>query len=79
MQPYGTVLTIMVLILRMPMLFVIVGILVTLMIIGACVTATLAIRRRRMKKLAEIDIIRCSPSTDQDEQVYIDKIITLVI
>jgi hypothetical protein len=54
---------------RMPMLFVIVGILVTLMIIGACVTATLAIRRRRVKKLAEIDIIRSSPSTDPDEQV----------
>ena len=62
----------------MPMLFVIVGILVTLMIIGACVTATLAIRRRRMKKLAEIDIIRCSPSTDQDEQVQFDKIDRLV-
>ena len=54
---------------RFPMLFVIVGILVALMIIGAFVTATLAIRKRRQKQLAEIDIIRSSPSTDRDDQV----------
>jgi hypothetical protein len=28
------------------------------MVIGACVTVTLAVRRRRMKNLAEIDITR---------------------
>lgn len=41
---------------RMPLLFVIVGILVTLMIMGALVTAILAVRRRRLMKLTQIEI-----------------------
>ena len=59
---------------RMPMLFVIVGILVTLMVIGACVTATLAIRRRKTKELADIDITRSSPATDLDDQVTVSNL-----
>ena len=49
------------------MLIIIVGILVTLMIIGAVVTASLAIRNRRLKKMNDIDMIRSTgvtPSTD---------------
>jgi len=52
---------------RLPMLIIIVGILVTLMIIGAVVTATLAIRSRQLKKMNDLDMIRSTgvtPSTD---------------
>ncbi len=41
---------------RMPLLFVIVGILVTLMIMGALLTAILAVRRRRLAKLSQIEV-----------------------
>jgi hypothetical protein len=41
---------------RKPLLFVIVGILVTLMILGALLTAILAVRRRRLSKLNQIEI-----------------------
>ena len=41
---------------RMPLLFVIVGILVTLMIMGALLTAILAVRRRREAKLNQIEV-----------------------
>ena len=41
---------------RMPLLFVIVGILVTLMIMGALLTAILAVRRRKLAKLSQIEV-----------------------
>ena len=47
---------------RMPLLFVIVGILVTLMIMGALLTAILAVRRRREAKLNEIEVQSSSSS-----------------
>jgi len=61
---------------RLPMLIIIVGTLVTLMIVGAVVTATLAIRRRRLKKMNDLDMIRSTgvtPSTDhvnKDSNIY---------
>ena len=47
---------------RMPLLFVIVGILVTLMIMGALLTAILAVRRRREAKLNQIEVQSSSSS-----------------
>ena len=50
---------------RMPLLFVIVGILVTLMIMGALLTAILAVRRQRAAKLNQIEIQSGSSSGEE--------------
>ena len=52
---------------RMPLLFVIVGILVTLMIMGALLTAILAVRRQRAAKLNQIEIQSGSGSSSGEE------------
>ncbi len=48
---------------RRPLLFVIVGILVTLMILGALITAILAVRRRKMAKLTAIEVKSATNTT----------------
>ena len=48
---------------RRPLLFVIVGILVTLMILGALITAILAVRRRKMAKLNAIEVKSATNTT----------------
>ena len=50
---------------RMPLLFVIVGILVTLMIMGALLTTILAVRRQRAAKLNQIEIQSGSSSGEE--------------
>ena len=50
---------------RMPLLFVIVGILVTLMIMGALLTAILAVRRQRVAKLNQIEVQSGSSGSSQ--------------
>lgn len=50
---------------RMPLLFAIVGILVTLMIMGALLTAILAVRRRRLAKLSQIEVQSTSASSNE--------------
>ena len=49
----------------MPLLFVIVGILVTLMIMGALLTAILAVRRQRVAKLNQIEVQSGSSGSSQ--------------
>lgn len=53
---------------RMPLLFVIVGILVTLMIMGALLTAILAVRRRRLAKLSQIEVQSAGSSAGSSQQ-----------
>lgn len=53
---------------RMPLLFVIVGILVTLMIMGALLTAILAVRRRRLAKLSQIEVQSAASSAASSQQ-----------
>ena len=60
---------------RMPLLFVIVGILVTLMILGALLTAILAVRRQRAAKLNQIEIQSGSSS---GEGKYVQFIIIII-
>ena len=55
---------------RMPLLFVIVGILVTLMILGALLTAILAVRRQRAAKLNQIEIQSGSSSGEGKYVIY---------
>ena len=50
---------------RMPLLFVIVGVLVTLMIMGALLTAILAVRRQRVAKLNQIEVQSGSSGSSQ--------------
>ena len=55
---------------RMPLLFVIVGILVTLMIMGALLTAILAVRRQRAAKLNQIEIQSGSSSGEEMGELF---------
>ena len=54
---------------RMPLLFVIVGILITLMIMGALLTAILAVRRQRAAKLNQIEIQSGSSSGEMGKKL----------